>query len=111
MLFAQVGRIRRFALPTLATSLLAALLPSGSEGVAEKSARGRMGQVVDWSSRHVLYPQGSSLRALSLSERDPRAHWNYLNLMRAAHQAENERKDGPLPERRNHPSPRARRQR
>ena len=43
-----------------------------------------MGQVVDWSSHHVLYPQGASLRAMTLGERDARAYWNYLNLVKAA---------------------------
>jgi hypothetical protein len=43
-----------------------------------------MGQVVDWATRHVLYPQGASLHALALSERDPRAYWNYLRLIQAA---------------------------
>ena len=42
-----------------------------------------MGQVVDWTNRHVLYPQGSSLRALAISQRDPRGYWNYLHLLRA----------------------------
>jgi hypothetical protein len=42
-----------------------------------------MGHVVDWSTRHVLYPQGTSLRALALGERDPRAYWNYLRQVQA----------------------------
>jgi hypothetical protein len=40
-----------------------------------------MGQVADWSSRQVHYPRGTSLAALALSQRDPRAYWNYLNLV------------------------------
>jgi hypothetical protein len=43
-----------------------------------------MGRVVDWSSTHILYPQGSSLRALAISERDPRGYWNYLRMVRGA---------------------------
>ncbi|HKO04928.1 MAG TPA: hypothetical protein VJW51_09275 [Candidatus Acidoferrales bacterium] len=59
-------------------------LSAGSDvGSAQKAAAPRMGHVLDWSSRHVLYPQGTSLRALMLSERDPRAYWNYLRIMQA----------------------------
>jgi hypothetical protein len=46
-----------------------------------------MGRVVDWSSKHILYPQGASLRALALSERDPRAYWNYLRIIAAVNAA------------------------
>jgi hypothetical protein len=53
----------------------------------QKTARERMGQVLDWSSRHILYPQGTTLRTLALSERDPRAYWNYLRLSQAANVA------------------------
>jgi len=68
-----VNWLERFATPSLAVLLFTALLPGSSEGLAGKLAALRMGQVVDWSNRHVLYPQGASLRALALSERDPRA--------------------------------------
>jgi len=57
-----------------------------------------MGQVLDWSSRRIHYPQGASLAALALSQRDPRAYWNYLNLVRqadAALLAERERQTAP----------------
>ena len=53
----------------------------------QKAAPHRMGQVVDWSTRHVLYPQGASHRALVLSQRDPRAYWNYLRIVQAANVA------------------------
>jgi len=67
--------------------LLAAFLATSLEGTVENSAPGRTGQVIDWSSRHVFYPQGASLRAVMLAERDPRAYWNYLDLMRAVNDA------------------------
>ena len=50
----------------------------------QKSALQSKGRVVDWSANHILYPQGTSLRTLTLGERDPRAFWNYLRLMAAA---------------------------
>lgn len=77
----------RYVLPSIAVLLLAALLASTVEGLAEKSLPGHMGQVTDWSSRHVLYPQGASLRTVALGQRDPRAYWSYLNLLRAAGEA------------------------
>ena len=67
------------------TLFLGASLLAGAKAVrTQHVAQNRMGQVVDWSSRHVPYPQGMSHRALALSERDPRAYWNYLRLMQAA---------------------------
>jgi len=53
-----------------------------------------MGQVVDWSNRHVLYPQGATLRALSVSQRDPRGYWNYLRLVQAAERGSAEDRRG-----------------
>jgi len=50
----------------------------------QKAAPESRGQVVDWSAKHILYPEGASLRTLALGERDPRAFWNYLRLMSAA---------------------------
>ncbi len=103
MLRSLVQTLRRFTVPTVVPLLFAALVATSSEGLVQKPLPGRMGQVVDWSSRHVQYPRGTSLRALALSERDPRAYWNYLNLLRAANEAQNlprpvHGRPGPSPE-------------
>lgn len=102
-------RFGRFRLPSLALIVFAAFLATGTEGIVKKTTPTRaMGQIVDWSSRHVLYPQGLSLRALAMSQRDPRAYWNYLNLMRAAIQPKILQSKGPLrpPPRKHRPAPR-----
>jgi len=85
-------------LPLLAAVLLATLLASTQAVSSQKAVAKRMGSVVDWSTRHVLYPQGASLRTLALSQRDPRAYWNYLKLTRDANAAEM-RRFGPPPRR------------
>jgi hypothetical protein len=71
----------------VALFLLATLLAGSEAGSTKRTLAERMGQVVDWSTRHVLYPQGASLTALALSERDPRAYWNYLRIVMAANAA------------------------
>jgi hypothetical protein len=82
----------RHVLISLSLFLFATLLAGSEVGSTKKVPARRMGQVVDWSTRHMLYPQGASLRALALSERDPRAYWNYLRLVQAANAAESERR-------------------
>ena len=79
----------RYILVSLALLMFVALVAkpeaAGIRKVAPpKVAPRRVGQVVDWSNRHVLYPQGASARALALSQRDARAYWNYLRILRAA---------------------------
>lgn len=74
----------------------AALLAGPDARSVSKALPRRMGQVVDWSNRHILYPQGASPRALALSERDPRAYWNYLRILQSAGAAQ-ERVDGRTP--------------
>jgi hypothetical protein len=75
---------RRHFLPSLAAFIVFTLLAGSDAAGIRKTVPERMGQVVDWSGRHIHYPQGASLRALALSERDPRAYWNYLRLSRPA---------------------------
>jgi len=83
--FQQLGQL---SLPAFAILLCMALLAASSEGHGKASGSSRRtGQVLDWSSRHVLYPQGTSHRAISLSQRDPRAYWNYLRLLQSARAA------------------------
>ncbi len=77
----------RHVLLFLSLILLAVLLAGPNALSVQNTASRRMGQVVDWSTNHVLYPQGASLRALALSERDPRAYWNYLRITQAANAA------------------------
>jgi len=77
----------RYILLSVALFLLATLLAGTEAGSTKRTLPERMGQVVDWSTRHVLYPQGTSLAALALSERDPRAYWNYLRILQSAYAA------------------------
>jgi len=81
--YTERSPLLRHILLSFALFLCAALLTGAGAVSKQKAVAGRMGQVVDWSARHVLYPQGASLRALALSERDPRAYWNYLRIMQA----------------------------
>ena len=78
--------IGRLILPSFAAILLTGLLATTLQGIVRKPAAAakRFGQVVDWSTRHILYPQGASMRALALSARDPRAYWNYMRISQAA---------------------------
>ena len=76
--------LHRHWVRSLAAFIFLTLLAGSDVGSVQKAALERMGQVVDWSNRHILYPQGNSLRALALSQRDPRAYWNYLRLSQAA---------------------------
>ncbi len=82
----STGRLvlHRHFLPTLAAIVFLALLAGSDAGSMQKSALQSKGRVLDWSANHILYPQGTSLRTLTLGERDPRAFWNYLRLMAAA---------------------------
>ena len=85
----SAGRLlsHRHLLPSLAAFVFLTLLAGSDVGSMQQSAPKGMGQVVDWSTNHILYPQGTSLRTLVLGERDPRAFWNYLRLMRPASMA------------------------
>jgi hypothetical protein len=76
--------LHRHFLPSLAAFVFLTVLAGWGAGSTQKHVPERMGQVVDWSTRHVLYSQGASLRALALSQHDPRAYWNYLRLTQAA---------------------------
>jgi len=82
----QASSFWRSALPGAAALLLATILAGGNQGNSQKPVASRMGQAVDWTAHYVHYPQGASLRALAISQRDPRAFWNYLNLMNRANQ-------------------------
>ena len=85
----SAGRLlshRRFV-PSVAAFIFLTLLAGVDRGSMQKPALESKGRVVDWSAGHILYPQGLSLRTLALGERDPRAYWNYLQLMRAASNA------------------------
>lgn len=82
----RLPRLRHILL-ALALFLCASLLTGTGAKSKQEAAAGRMGEVVDWSRRHILYPQGASLRALALSQHDPRAYWNYLKIVRAANTA------------------------
>ena len=73
---------RRYFPFVFATVFLATLVAGWGQASSRNPSPHTMGQVTDWSSRHVMYTQGASLRALAASQRDPRAYWNYLNLMR-----------------------------
>ena len=78
-------RPRRVLPAVAAVAIVATVLAGG--GMAKRKTAPHVGQVLDWSNRHVLYPQGASLRALAVGERDPRAYWNYLRLIQAANRA------------------------
>ena len=75
--------LARHIVLSFALFLCASLLTGAGAVSKQRTAPSRMGQVVDWSSRHILYPQGASLRALAMSQRDPRAYWNYLRITQA----------------------------
>jgi len=79
---AQQLLFRRHLLPSFA-ALLFVSLSAGLAGTPRPASE-RMGHVVDWTTRHVLYPQGASLRALAIGQRDPRAYWNYMRLVQAS---------------------------
>ena len=88
---AQFSVLRRYLPLAIATLLVATLVAGWGEASGQKSLARRMGQVTDWSARHVLYPQASSLRAQAASQRDPRAYWSYT--MRQAAQMRDGRSD------------------
>lgn len=97
-------KLRRYLPLTVAVISLATLVAGFGDAESRKPAGQLMGQITDWSSRHVLYSHGVSLRALAASQRDPRAYWNYLNLMRRVNAASAATMAGPGA-RRNRPSP------
>jgi len=74
----------RLMLASLLFLVVAAVPAATKTGNVRRVQPRKPGQVRDWSSRHIVYPQGASLRALVLSQRDPRAYWNYLRLVQAA---------------------------
>jgi VCBS repeat-containing protein len=84
---AERSLLYRRYLPFLAAIVFLTLLAGSDVGITQKAIPAKVGQVLDWSTRHILYPQGASRRALALSERDPRVYWNYLRLIQAASEA------------------------
>jgi len=84
----------RLVLLSLSVLALAALPAAPKAGKVREAQPRRPGQVMDWTSRHILYPQGTSLRALRLSQRDPRAYWNYLKIVQAANAARTQASEG-----------------
>ena len=76
-----------FLFVSLLLLVVAALPAAPKAGKGRAGVARRPGQVTDWSSRHILYPQGTSMRALAISQRDPRAYWNYVRILQAANTA------------------------
>ena len=85
---AQSTLFRRSFSLILVILFLGTLAVGWNQASTQKPVVSRMGQITDWSSHYVQYPQGASLAALALSQRDPRAYWNYINLMNQANAAQ-----------------------
>ena len=69
---------------TMVISLFALMLACSQVDPTQRVATGRMGQVVDWSTNHILYPRGATSGPIDYSDRDPRAYWSYLKMLQGA---------------------------